>query len=203
MPAICPRAHEVARLRGYDGLEVQHELVVLGGGPQLLLQVGLLPAVDAQLGTVVFDLGPVRGGALQGRVRTREQLLVVARVLGVDRDADARAQRQGVRPDGQRLGQVLADAPGDAGDGILVADLGEQDQELVGGHAGEGVALARDLAQAVGGRAQHLVSRGPAVLRAERAEALEIDVEERGRLRVTPGQGEGMLGALAEETLAR
>jgi hypothetical protein len=92
-------------------------------------------------------------------------------------DADARGDRQHPSVDVDRDRHDLADAVGDLGRLPGVADLLEQDRELVAAETADRVGGAQDVLYPAGERDQQPVADGMAEAVVDELEAVEVDVE--------------------------
>jgi hypothetical protein len=93
--------------------------------------------------------------------------------------ADARADREVLIADGERLSERALQASGDRRDRRLVGDVLDEHDELVAAEARDRVGVANDVVQAPGDRAQQVVADVVAEAVVDRLERVEVDVEER------------------------
>src|SRR5262249_40163837 len=114
-----------------------------------------------------------------GHVGVANELLA-ARAARAEDDADARAEGDVPTRDGDRLRQVLDEASGER-DGLLAADVLEQQRELVSAEPGDRVARAHDLLEPARDDPQELVAGVVAEAVVDLLEAVEVD-EENGDL---------------------
>ncbi len=130
------------------------------------------------------------------RLGAEEQVLAGARVLGEQRQADARGQVQLGARDRERLAQRVLDPPGHALRGhdggvvlthLVALEVGEQEEELVAAHPRHEVGLARRLTQPFGELPEHLVAGLVTERVVHELEVVDIHHEHRDRALVSSG----------------
>jgi hypothetical protein len=114
-------------------------------------------------------------GARHGGIGQRQQADLVFRVLRIDRDADRGADINGVVVDFKRRLQRGDQAAGDQFDLRLGGGAGQDGDEFIAADAGQRVAVAQGLAQALGGHAQHGVADRMAEAIVDFLEAVQAD----------------------------
>ena len=116
-----------------------------------------------------------------------------------DRDADARAHEHVLAGDRDRHLEAAHQALGeiDGRDGI--ADVLDQDRELVAAEARGRVGRPHGLQQADGDRLQHLVAGGVAEAVVDRLEVVEVEEDDGDAGALARGAGEGVLDPVGEQ----
>src|SRR6266852_806290 len=182
------------------GLVVHAELAPLQAVPQAGLQRELLRRVRLQLGGKEAEsVAAPFLGAVHGDVRSREQRLRVAAVGRISADPDAQRDVELLPVDLAELGHGREQLPGDLGQRGRVAQLLDQQHELVSAEARDDVALAHAVCQALGGFLQHPVAELVAERVVDVLETVEVHEEERDGPRVTFRPGERALELLVEQ----
>ena len=140
-------------------------------------------------------------GLVHRDVGVLHQLLVVAGVLGEQRDADARGDAQVQALDRERLRDRAEDLVGDHLGLRDVAQAAEQHAELVAAEPRRGVAGAQHRVQALADLAQQLVAGVVAERVVELLEVVEVEQQQR-HARVARLAGEDRVAQAAQEVAA-
>ena len=124
------------------GLELEHQLVVLDGAPQLAGERELAHAVGIRFGAVHDEAELIALGRIHRHVGMLQQLGGGRAVLGIERhpDADPDLQRQILN--GERPPQHFDEALGRPTGHFKVGRPEQQDGELVAAQAGDRVGAA-------------------------------------------------------------
>ena len=124
--------------------------------------------------------------------------LTVWPLSGQIASADARADRQAVAVDDERLGERVPDAPLRGAHLLVVVDVSEDDRELVPTEPGDVVVFAADRAQARARLAYQIVAGLVAVEIVDLLEAVEVDEQQAHPAAVGADPGEGAVDPLPE-----
>ncbi len=186
-------ARVAAEVEVDDRLVVQDQFLVLDRALELLAAVEAGDGVGVQVGGE--DRAAVRARGLGGVHREVGVAQQVVAGVGA-RDPDARAQVQALALEHHRR-REHAEQAGDERLGLI--GPGGEDGELVAAEAGDGVAGAQCVAQAVAGDLQQAVARGVAERVVDPLEVVEV---EEGDDRVLAG-GERLGDALLEQRPVR
>ena len=184
----CTHAHErfgehrLLRLRVDDGLEVQHQSVLLKRQRQRLLDIEVL-AHRIAVRRVVDDreVAALPLGRVHRAVGARDQL--VGRELGVvaqhDADRGLRVQQRTVAR--IRLAHRIDDARRDRARAAFGGDAVEQRDKLVAAHSRQRIAGPQDRAHAVRGLDQVVVAGAVAERIVDLLEAVEVEQKQHER----------------------
>jgi len=168
-------------------MRIRMPSVSTDAGWERFAQADWATARDAFAAALAEDPGDP--GALQDRGGVGHQAVELA---GPAVDGDP-----GGDGDGAELLEDRDEALGDAARAGEVG-AGHDDGELVGAGAADDVAAADQLAQALGDGGEGFVSGGRAAAAVERAEAVDVDEHERGRLAAALGPAQRGGGGLPE-----
>ena len=152
-------AEDLGGLEVEEGLEVELELVVGDGLAEAALEGEPLDGLGVHGGRVeLVVVAALLLGPVHRRVGVADERLGIVTVRRVHGDAHARRDEELAAVDPEGIVDRLADLPGDLGGVFLGGDARDEERELVAAEAGDRVALADVLLDALGDLAQQLVA---------------------------------------------